>query len=564
MQQPLIRAHFWKITIGLLFVSIVGSAIFFGPFKGKLKSWRAAGLLEDAQQFAEEEKWNEVYRTAMASLQNQESIEAFRLLTKASVKTDNPQSLGLAYSLFNYPGATLKDRAWALSLAFDAGDLTNATQLASLLSPEETETSEIHYQLVRGYLMSGKYQEAISFADDPSIKSRAPEVDLLLADGLARTGLEGAREETTERLRVLLSSEDRDLALQAMSLLAFLKDQWINESLAQTALERFESDPDLTVSAQLNLELFRIGLGKRDMEESTRDAIRKYRNSHLSDLVLWLIRLEQHQKVADLTEGEEIKANPDLFKLRLHALESLNEWHQLEDELNGQGVYMPAPLLRSTQALVSLRLGDKLRSSEHWLMAMDAARMDQARNWFYQLAQTAQKLGDTDQQMEALVAAIKHPLGRLPNSEALSDLFKWMKDREEGERLLEISAILLRREPKNPLLLNNHSYLKALYRDAGKEDLEVMQDLVSRYPNEANFRETLGFISLTMGDPKLRIEVLDGSPQGPGDFSNTGKAIYAKALYNLRKREEALALSGTVDWEKITNDEFKKLALPSR
>lgn len=563
MEQPFIRRHFRKVIIGLALVLVAALWVFFGPAKTALKSWRASGLIVEAQEHAEANEWEEVYRTALASLQNKESLEALRLLTKAAVKTGDPRTLEMAYTLFRYPGASPEDRGWVLSLAFDSGDLINATRLASLLSPEDTSHPAVHYQLVRGYLLSGKYQEAIALADDPSMKSRDPALDLLLADRLAGSGLEGAREATTARLETVLNSEDRDLALRAMNQLALLKDQWISEPLAQVSLDRFQDDPDLGAGDKLNLELFRIGLKQRPLEEVVDQAITDYQEKGLPVLVRWLARLAQHQKIVDLTEGGEIGGSEIVFKLRLHALESLAQWDQLETELKNPGVLVPEPLLLATRALVAARRGDMVQSLQRWQKAIEVAKRDQNRNWFYQLAGTARQLGDMDRLMETVIEGIKHPLGIPPDTKDLAPLFQWLKDRGEGKRLLEVSSLLLRREPDNPLLLNNYSYLKALYGNPEKDEVEAMREIVSRYPGQENFRNTLAFVILSTGDAKASLEVMEQAGTSPADFSNTGKAIYAKALFDLLRKDQALDLAKSINWDEMSKDEQKKLALPA-
>jgi len=561
MAVPFIQTHFRKVAIASVLIVIGALTIFFGPARQALKSWRASVLVEEAQGHAEAKEWDDVFRTARASLQNEESLEALRLFAKGAVKTGDRSNLEFAYALFRYPGATPEDRCWVLARALDVGDLINAPRLVALLSPEESRDGAIHYQLVRERLLAEDYQGALILADDPAMTSRDPAVDLLLAQRLAGSGLPGAREITTARLATLLNAQERDLALRAINLLAFLNDQWISEPLAQVALDRFQDDPDLSVKAKLNLELFRIGLKKRPIAEAMAQAITAYRVSDLPVLVRWLARLEQDQKVMALTADDHVQEDPTVFAFRLQALENLGRWQQIETELENPVIFFPEPILWATRAVVSARLGEDLPSGQRWQKAMAAAKRDQDRNWFYELVKKAKQLGDPERVMETVIAGIKHPLGSPPKTTVLAPLFQWLKDRGDGKRLLEVSAILLRREPDNPVLLNNYSYLKAVHEIAKKDEAEVMQALVSRYPEQENFRNTLAFILLSMGDAKACLEVLDETLASPGEFSNIGKAIYAKALFERKKQEQALALAKSIDWGEISDEERKKLEI---
>jgi energy-converting hydrogenase A subunit M len=555
------QRHPKKVVLLFLLMAFAGAFLAYRPAQRAFKTWRAESLLEEAQEFADAGNWEEARRTAVASLQNEGSLAALRLLSLSSIKTDDPRSLEFVYSLFAHPEAEAGDRAMALERALGSGDLLNASQMVRSLSEDDQKVPALHCQIVNWLLLSRQFQEAIQLADASPIEARDPALDLLLAKGLAGSGLEGAREITTARLGSLMKGDDRDLALQVLTFLTYLKDGWIYEPLAEATIQRFEDDPDLRVTDRLNLEFLRLGLKKVDPDKVVADTIAKYQENNRRELVVWLKRVGESKRIVALTGSEAAKSNPDLFSARISALERLGLWAQLEDELQEPSVFIAGPLLLSAQATAAFRTGDQIKFFRRWQDAIKAAKLDLNQNWFYRLAASAGQLQDTDRQMEALVLGIEHPMGKPPNASALSSLFQWLLDRGETERLLEVSYALLRHEPQNPLLINNHLYLKALHGQVNDRDVAKLRGLREAFPKQTEVRDSLALVLLQNGEPQAALAELKMiSPETAG-LSPSGQAVYAKALQELGREEEAAELGGKIAWESLTEAEQKLLAL---
>lgn len=555
------QRHRKKVIFVFLLIAFAGAFLAYRPAQRAFKTWRAESLVEEAQDFADAGDWEEVRRTAVASLQNESSIEALRLLAISAIKTNDPRSLQFVYSLFTHPEAGTGDRALALERALISGDLINSSQMVRSLSEEDQKDPTVHYHIVKWLLLSRQFQEAIRLADASPIEPRDPALDMLLAKGVAGSGLEGAREVTTARLESLMKGDDRDLALQVLSFMPFLQDGWIYEPLAEATIKRFEEDPDLRVTDRLNLEFLRIGLKKVEQDEVIETAIAKYQESNPSELIVWLKRIGESKRIVELTESESAKSNPDLFSERIGALERLGLWEQLEDELQEPSVFIAEPVLLSAQATAAFRTGDKIKFFRCWQDAVKAAKLDLNQNWFYRLAAVAGQLQDTDRQMEALVEGIKHPMGKPPNASSLSSLFQWLLDRGETERLLEVSYALLRREPENPLLINNHLYLKALHGQVNDKDVANLRSLVEAFPKQNGIRDSLALVLLQNGEPQAALDELKMISSEPAGLSPSGQAVFAKALQKLGREDEAVQLGGKIDWESLTEAERIVLAL---
>jgi hypothetical protein len=560
-KSTFLKRHIKKVILIILVIAAIGAFWAYRPAVKMFKTWRAKNLVEEAQKFADDEDWENAKRTAVASLQNEISLEALRLFANSSLKTKDARSLNALYSLFSHSEAEPADRAMALEQALIVGDSKSAARMIDDLSDEEKKVPSVRYQVVKWLLLSGQLQKAISLADQPTTVPRDPSLDLLLAQGLAGKPIKGAREIAISRLEILLSGEDRELALEALSFLRSLHDSWITQSVAEAAIKRFQGDPDLTVSHRLDLEFLKVGLTKIGREELVQKVISEYQEDHLSDLIPWLKRLGEQKHIVELTESESAKSNPDIFSIRINALERLELWELLDEEMKNPSVVIPDPLLFSARAIAAFRTDNRLRFIQDWEDAVMAAKLDLSRNWFYHLAAIAGRLKETDRQMDALTQGIQHPLGTPPDSSQLSTLFQWLVDRGETSRLLKVSEVILRREPHNPILINNHAYLKALHGKVNSDDVAQLRLLVKNYPDEEGLLDSLALVLLQNNEPQAALDVLMGiSPEASG-LSSTEKAIYANALFALGKEEEAFKVAKDIKWADLTKAELNLLTM---
>jgi len=88
---PFFQRHKKKIVFLFLLIVVTCAFLLYQPVKGAFQGWRAESLAEEAQGFADQGDWLEVQRTAIASLQNKESVEALRLLGRSSIETESPR-----------------------------------------------------------------------------------------------------------------------------------------------------------------------------------------------------------------------------------------------------------------------------------------------------------------------------------------------------------------------------------------------------------------------------------------------------------------------------------------
>ncbi len=553
----------WKILIIALALTVAGLGAFayWGPGRQMIRSWRAESHLAEAKSLAEAGSWENVFGQADESMSLEPSLEAAQLVAEAAYQTRHPEVLRKAFQLFQFEGATLENRTWAVKVALDLRALRVANAMLAALTPEELKDPEIRLQLVRGSLMTGNFGQAKAIANEEGVVGDE-RIDLLLAMGLAQSGLDGAEPETNERLRKVIRSEDPNLSIKGLELLVSLSPAWLEASLAEEALELFEDQSKLTPFHCLQLEALKVRMKRQELDETVSGAISKYRESDLQVLLSWLTQLQQYSEVVKLTDDPEVQKDGIIFSLRLAALERVQAWETLASSLEEPPVSVPEPYRLALQSLVEKFREKYNQSTYKWKMALVAAQSDPEQNWFYQLSNIAGRAGNRDEQMEALFRAVTHEKGVPPKTKALIPLFQWLAEKNEEKKLLAVSERLLEREPNHPVLLNNFLYLKALYRSADPQDVGVLTKLVEAYPDNKSFHRSLAFVQLMLQESEKALTTLENLGEQEDAPDHSTRAIRARALFSLGKEQEGREIANTIDWEQLNPQQQKVLKLP--
>lgn len=553
----------WKILIIALALTVAGLGAFayWGPGRQMIRSWRAESHLAEAKSLAEAGSWENVFGQADESMSLEPSLEAAQLVAKAAYQTRHPEVLRKAFQLFQFEGATLENRTWAVKVALDFRALRAANAMLAALTPEELKDPEIRLQLVRGSLMTGNFGQAAAIANEEGVVGDE-RIDLLLAMGLAQSGLDGAEPETNERLRKVIRSEDPNLSIKGLELLVSLSPAWLEASLAEEALELFEDQSKLTPFHCLQLEALKVRMKRQELDETVSGAISKYRESDLQVLLSWLTQLQQYSEVVELTDDPKVQKDGIIFSLRLAALERVKAWETLASSLEEPPVSVPEPYRLALQSLVEKFRERYNQSTYKWKMALVAAQSDPEQNWFYQLSNIAGRAENRDEQMEALFRAVTHEKGVPPKTKALIPLFQWLAEKNEEKKLLAVSERLLEREPNHPVLLNNFLYLKALYRSADPQDVEVLAKLVEAYPDNKSFHRSLAFVQLMLQESEKALTTLENLGEQEDAPDHSTRAIRARALFSVGREQEGREIANTIDWEQLNPQEQRVLKLP--
>lgn len=516
--------------------------------------------LEKATHYAQAGEWKKALSEANQSLARDSTLEASRMVVKAAHRVQSSELVRRARQLFRFKGATLQDRALALAVLLDARQLESVRALASELSEQEREAPEVRFQLARAALDSGDVNEAVRIANQ-QVDQKVPEIALLLAMWYPRTGLQEFYPDFEERLLEVINDENQVLALRGFDYLTSLRPPWRQQKVMEAAISRFEDLKSLQPTQVMQLEWLKTEVGQQEVESTVAQMVDQFQESHLSELVTWLANCSRNEEILDLTSKPEAQRIEGLFIQRLNALEQTKKWDELRQATENPPVALAAALKSAIQALVEASLGHRAQADTSWRDAMREAEGDQKTNWFFQISRLAQRAGNRGMEMEALVKSITHPVSLAPSTDALTPLFEWLVEKDDEKTLLEVSEILLRREPNHPVLINNYVYLKALYDKAYAQDAELLQRLVKVMPPSGVLLRSLAFVQLRLKDYEKALEALESLPEGE-KATNSTFAIRARVLFEMGEVGKAQEVSKKVDWSQLTNQERLALELP--
>ena len=542
-------------------LGILGSLILYRPVTNRISSWRSASHLAEAEACAEAEQWEESIKQARKSLSLQHSIDAMRVLGRSLLAIRSPDSLSMARQLFRQPEATVEDRTWSFQVVIDNKDMRTASWMLPEIEKHKAEYLPLRTQLVRYYLISDKYAEALALVDDQSFPSDLLH-DLILAHALVRKGIQGTEKEVNVRLNKVIGAEDSELALKGLDLLLALNPMMVEKELVESAIQRFQGDSNLKPLHRLSLSSLEVFLGQKERGVAIQEAISEFQELDRMALVVWLCKLREADEVLALTTGSEYEADESFFRFRLAALEMKQDWPAIEEALKAEDVSVKEPLRHALQFVLAKHKKDEVGSIIAWRKAMEAAETDGSEDWYLQFSKMAAREGYLDGEMESLFRAIVRGRGSSLKADNLSRLFSWLSSRDEEKRLLLLTEILLIREPENPQLLNNYLYLKALHKTVDQQDAEALAELVERFPKTQDIRLSLAFVQHRLGKHEDALVTLETGVDWDESKRSVSKAIRARSLYSLGQEEKARAIDAQVNWIELSKQEKEVLSLP--
>lgn len=251
--------------------------------------------------------------------------------------------------------------------------------------------------------------------------------------------------------------------------------------------------------------------------------------------------------------------SPQLFQVRMKALERLGRMEQMAAEMAYAPEALPEVPILLTRAVVATTLDRKSEASRLWREAFQAAERDRVRNWFLEIVKAAARVRDQNRQMEAVARSIEHPRGFFPPPQMLGPFLTWLYTQDDPARFEGISAILLQKDPDNPIFRNNFLYFKALLGEPSSDDLASAAELVEKFPEETGYQGTLALLQLRLGDPEAALETLAQAAPTPAELSPTLAAIHAGALTDLGRDDDANAFAETIAWQQMPSSEARAL-----
>jgi Tfp pilus assembly protein PilF len=117
----------------------------------------------------------------------------------------------------------------------------------------------------------------------------------------------------------------------------------------------------------------------------------------------------------------------------------------------------------------------------------------------------------------------------------LGDAYNSLSDHAKSDQSYEAALV---NDPNNDHVLNNYSYFLSLRADKLERAKKMSGTLVNKYPKNATYLDTYGWVLYVMGDYVEAEKYLKRAAQ----LENDGTIIehYGDVLYKLGKEEEAM------------------------
>jgi len=512
--------------------------------------------LRAARTAVTEQSMHEARDRSLAALRSDDNcLEAFRILEKATASLRDPWHSEIARALLSHPESSDADRlvafraitpevplgllkqAWSNLPAACRQDLRFVTAFADrlisedcckeatlvlLALPQATRTPAVSRRLIRILILSGKptgYDEAqrLIAGEFPTVGEELPEwLDLL------------------EEIPVM--NLQPDLLEPALQMLA---------------------KPACGEMARAALMLVRVDYASHFSRraEIIRDAIGRWKVPAPEALARFLGDLGLYQLLLDTLPNERVKGHPGLLARLLEAIAHCEAWERAIPLLDECGDLLPKFEQLAHRAVAAAKTGDAAASVRAWSDARGEAKISPLPDAFLTLHRIMRDASMGKEAEQAMVEAIRRGRGPLPLYASLKPLLNSLAQQGHDKTLLEICAIYLPFESANPVLITQLAYLASLDQTIEpKVILAAMEHLAKGFPKEVPIQCVLATAYLCDGQFAMAAETLDRMELDPDKLCAGYRATYLAT--------QVLTYRIDVDDPRITQFPWKSL-LPS-
>lgn len=571
--MPWIRDRKKTIRLaGLCAIPLAGAAALYwlrDPIAEHTRSWRSAHNLRQANSHGEEAEWDKAYQHALVARQlNPQSIEALRVLVKASFNSRSVRTLDYANALFLNPKSTREDKLFVLGILQQAEDHVGFVRLYNLLPKETRQDRDFVILRVQFLIKRNAFDSAKEILEAEIGKKRDRQHLLLLASLLVQPTASQEELERGQRLIEELANVDNadEIARTAFQLLGFIDPSRIQPELLGDLGLRISTKDAGTPAEYLAAASLALAASKSptDRRAIIEQAIEAQRGIAPGQLAAWLTQIGHDEDILEFLTEERGLSSPELYQQRFLALIRIGKVEEAEAWLAQPPHGVEAINIWLARAQLSRLKQEKTAESNAWEQAFQVAETTAHRNEYLRIFEVASKAERVDLATRALLKAPSHPTGILPPAaDAVAPMIH-LTESNRLEDLLYLTEALAAREPDNALLVNNLVYLNLLL--GRKLDASVAQatQLVDRLPESLSLRTTLALGLLLKEDPAGALSTL---PPAEAEVwkraSAADRAIRALVLEKMGRTDEAKAVRDEVVLEDLTAVE-RRLLFPEK
>ncbi len=538
----------------------------------KFYAKKAEEHVENARKAMEKEEWKEANRLSLAALKlDKDSIDALRLVYLSSARLKSPKTLSAAHSLFLHPDCPFEERVRLLALFQLAGDNLRFTECYNALGEEEKKDPDVLFLKTRFLATRGAgtmaRQLIEEFYEEGGEDRR---FDALLANMLVVSRDEEDRKRGQEIIVKLLEEKDPQARSALLSLWnvppGTLQADLFPADIIDQAASLPEAGPrEYLIGAKV--EIVRNAEQREEQQKILEAAIGKYGGSDPLLMSGWLVQFGRFDLILEMIDETRGRESLELYDARLVALAAAKGPEAAEAWLEEPHEDSSEIMTWLSRAKLAKAKSDDLSAVAHWYRAYNLAEEEENGDSLVAAYRTALQLGNAGEAVKALLKASEKPGPAFPRSLELQPVVGYLYEEDRLDDLLQLTRVLLQREPSNLFLNNNFLYLSLLLGEPNEKLLELAKKLVEERPNVLGLRTTLAFGLLQKGEFEEAEKALQGEDldweveAGPADW-----AIRELTLLKTGKAEEAEEIAGKYESENITSaerDAFAKLRAES-
>lgn len=552
--HPFIR-FLWVVA-----VVAVSGLIAVKPAYGWFRQWRMDRNLAAARSAVKETRMQEARDLSLTVLRSGDpSIEAFRILEKATEHLRDPRHGEIARALISHPEGTDEDRLTGFrGIAMDV-PLGLVGKVWTDLPPDCQKDSRFATAFALRLIAEKRVGEASSVLLGIPEEARDEPVKQALARILIGSGKREGFEEAQRMIVAGLPAGETQVSgwldvLEELPVLSLREDL-----LAPVRDLKIPAEAD---PARMALILTRMDYAAQWSARAglLAEAIAKWKDKSPRYLAAFLSDLGLHEMLLETYGPNHLERHPELFPLLLEAAEDSAAWETVRELLDTHGQQLPESVELAHRAVLASKTGDATRGIA-WKAAIDAAKAETSSRSFLDLHRISLDAGLEDLAGMAMVEAIRGGRGPLPLYQDLKSLCSALAAAEQEMTLLEICAIYLNYELSNPVLLTQYAYLACLNDliEPGKL-FEPLQLLATAFPKELPIHFTLATVYLSAAQPAKAAEILDPFGLNPAELPPAFRMVFLTTqLLNERMTSDDPQIT-EFPWKSLQPSERRKFS----
>jgi hypothetical protein len=531
---------------------VIGFIAVSGPYQ-KFKSWRMEQNLRAARTAVEEARMNDARDLSLTVLlSGNPSIDAYRILEKATAALRDPNHGNISRALLAHPQSTTEERLQCFRSLATNVPMGILGQTWDSLSAECKQDPRFATAFADRLIGEHRLEEAGSVLVAVPAMPRPSMVELCLIRVLIDSVNSEGYGQAQQLIAAKMPETGQDLP-GWLDLLEQIPPLQLRPDLLEPVRKVLEHPPEGS-EGRMALLLARLDYAADFARRAAilDTAIGNWQDRDPKCLADFLANLGLYQRLLEVFPPTSLARHPELLPRLLEAIERSGNWQQVYPLLQAHGKHMPTFEVLAHQTLAAARLGDAASRFADWAAAMADARTSPVPTAFLTISRIARDGGMQDEAEQALVAAIRLGRGPLPLLAELKPLCNSLVRQGRDGSLLEIYASYFAFEPGNPVLLTQFAYLACLNEAIDpKTVLKAMEVLAAGFPSELPIHCVLATAYLCNAQPDKAAATLDRLELDPNQLAPGYHAVFLTT--------QALARRIPLDDPRITDFPWKSL-----